>query len=163
MKVALAQSYAKNFGLYGQRIGCFSLFTDSKLEAEAVSSHLKFVARAQYSTPPKHGAHIVDIVLSDPELTKEWHRELKIMSGRISTIRRTLYDELIGLGSKQNWDHIINQIGMFAFTGMNLEQCKILKRDHHIFLTDDGRISIAGLNTKNVKQVANAFHTITKV
>ena len=38
---------------------------------------LKFVARAQYSNPPKHGAAIVDTVLSDPDLTKEWHRVYK--------------------------------------------------------------------------------------
>ena len=120
------------------------------------------MARAQYSSPPKYGAHIVDIILSDPELTKEWHRELKVMSGRISTIRRSLYDNLQTLGSKQNWDHIINQIGMFAFTGLNLEQVKSLKANQHIYLTDDGRISIAGLNTKNVAAVAKAFHTITK-
>jgi aspartate/tyrosine/aromatic aminotransferase len=161
VKVALAQSFAKNFGLYGQRIGCFSVMTDNKTESDAVSSQIKFIARAQYSNPPKHGAHIVDIVLSNPDLTQEWHRELKVMSGRISSIRRALYDNLQTLGSKQNWDHIINQIGMFAFTGLNLDQCKQLKSNYHVYLTDDGRISISGLNTKNVAHVAKAFHEVT--
>ena len=162
LKVALAQSCAKNFGLYGQRVGCFSVMTDNKNESAAVAGQIKFIARTQYSNPPKHGAHIVDIILSDPELTQEWHRELKVMSGRISSIRRSLYDNINGLGSKLNWDHIINQIGMFAFTGLNLEQCKTLKANHHVYLTDDGRISIAGLNTKNVALVAKAFHEVTK-
>jgi len=162
LKVALAQSFAKNFGLYGQRIGCFSVITDSKSETDAVTSQLKFVARAQYSNPPKHGAHIVDIVLSDPDLTKEWYRELGVMSGRISSIRRSLYDNLKKAGSKLNWDHIVSQIGMFAYTGLTAEQSTILRDKHKIYLYDDGRISISGLNTKNVEIVANAFHEVTK-
>lgn len=74
MNLALAQSYAKNFGLYGQRVGCFSLICNDTTEANNCLGQLKFVARAQYSNPPKHGAYIVDTVLSDPDLTKEWHR-----------------------------------------------------------------------------------------
>lgn len=94
--------------------------------------------------------------MKDPELTKEWHRELKVMSGRIGLMRQTLYD-LIKKDSKQNWDHIINQIGMFAYTGFTKEQVGVLKKEKHIFLTDDGRISVAGLNTKNVNYVAKCF------
>jgi len=51
---------------------------------------------------------------------------------------------------------------MFAFTGMNLDQCKNLTQKHHIYLTADGRISISGLNTKNVEYVAKAFHDVSK-
>ena len=162
VKLALAQSYAKNFGLYGQRIGCFSLVCDSKEEANIVEGHVKFYARAQYSNPPKYGAHLVDFVLSDSSLTSEWHRELKVMSDRISTMRHALYNGILAKGSKLNWDHIIKQIGMFAYTGLNLDQVKRLKSEFHIYLTDDGRISISGLNTKNVDYVANAFHEVSK-
>lgn len=163
IKLALAQSYAKNFGLYGERIGCFSVICDSKAEAEAVNSNVKFIARAQYSNPPKYGAHLVDIVLSNPDLTKEWHRELRVMSDRISTMRTQLHQGIIKNGSQLNWDHIIKQIGMFAYTGLNLDQVKKLKSDYHIYLTDDGRISISGLNTKNVDVVAKAFHEVSKI
>ncbi len=162
VKLALAQSYAKNFGLYGQRIGCFSLVCDSKQEANIVEGHVKFIARAQYSNPPKYGAHLVDIVLSDPTLTAEWHRELKIMSERISSMRQALYDGIKAKGSTSNWDHIIKQIGMFAYTGLTLDQVNRLKSEFHIYLTDDGRISISGLNTKNVDIVSSAFHEVSK-
>ena len=37
------------------------------------------------------------------------------MSGRIATMRQALYDNL-KKGSNDNWDHIIKQIGMFAYT-----------------------------------------------
>ena len=162
MSLCLAQSYAKNFGLYGQRIGCFSVICNNKEEAVATESNVKFIARAQYSNPPKYGAHLVDIVLSSPELTTEWHRELKVMADRISTMRQSLYDNLLKQGSKLNWDHIVKQIGMFAFTGVSKDQVKRLKSEFHVYLTDDGRISISGLNTNNVEYVAKAFHEVTR-
>jgi aspartate aminotransferase len=162
MNICLAQSYAKNFGLYGQRVGCFSLICDSKQEAVAAESNAKFIARAQYSNPPKHGAHLVDIVLSNPELTAEWHRELKVMADRITAMRHSLYNNIKAQGSTCNWEHIIKQIGMFAYTGANIDQVNRLKKEFHVYLTDDGRISISGLNTKNIEYVARAFHEVTK-
>ena len=149
MKMCLAQSYAKNFRLYGQRIWCFSLITDSKQEANAVESHIKFITRSQYSSPPKNGALIVSIVLYNPVLTAEWYRELKIMATRINDMRQSLYDN-IKKESTLNW-HIIKQIGMFAYSGLNLEQIMRLKNEFQIYMTVDGRISVAGLNTYNVE------------
>jgi aspartate/tyrosine/aromatic aminotransferase len=87
----------------------------SAVEAQNVMGQLKFCARAQYSNPPKHGAAIVETVLNDPELTQEWYRELNVMSGRIAAMRQALYDNLVK-DSTLNWDHIIKQIGMFAYT-----------------------------------------------
>ena len=36
-----SQSYAKNMGLYGQRIGCFSIVTEDPKEAVKVESQMK--------------------------------------------------------------------------------------------------------------------------
>ncbi len=162
VKLALAQSYAKNFGLYGQRVGCLSMICEDKAEADLVNSHVKFLARSQYSSPPKYGAHLVDIVLSDAELTKEWHADLVVMSDRINNMRQSLYDGIIKSGSPLNWDHITRQIGMFAYTGLSLEQVNKLASEYNIYMTKDGRISISGLNTKNVEYVADAFHQVSK-
>ena len=51
---------------------------------------------------------------------------------------------------------------MFAYTGMTKEQCEMLIGEHHIFLTKDGRISIAGITSKNVQRLAAAIHAVTK-
>jgi len=162
IRFCLAQSFAKNMGLYGHRVGAFSLVCENKIEAEICLSQLKFLARSQYSNPSKFGATVADIILSDKELTQEWLRELKLMANRISTIRRELYNNLIKAGSRLPWNHITDQIGMFAFTGLTYEQSKLLRGIHHIYLTDDGRISISGLNTTNVEYVAQAFHLVTQ-
>lgn len=79
----LFQSFAKNFGIYGERAGCVSLITNSPAEKEIAMSQIKTLARALYSNPPIHGARIVDIILGDKELTKMWHEDLKLMSGRM--------------------------------------------------------------------------------
>lgn len=86
----LSQSFAKNFGLYGERVGCLSVATESTKEQEIVMSRIKQLARPMYSNPPVHGARIVDIVLDDKKLTGMWHNDLKVMSGRIIDMRKSL-------------------------------------------------------------------------
>lgn len=160
--LALAQSFAKNFGLYGQRVGAAHFLCKDADEAERVLSQVKILIRPMYSNPPIHGAHIVDTILSSPELTKLWRGELKAMADRMNNIRGTLVQELASLGSTRNWSHITNQIGMMAFTGLSKAQVDRLKAEFHVYMTDDGRAAISGLNSGNVKYVAKAFHEVTK-
>ncbi|CAG9329081.1 unnamed protein product [Blepharisma stoltei] len=160
--VLLAQSFAKNFGLYGERIGLFTAVTDSSAETDRVVSQLKILGRAMYSNPPLYGARIVSTVLNTPELYRQWQQDLVTMSGRIKAMRSALVEKLKEKGSPHDWSHITNQIGMFAFTGLNAEQSQTLMTRNHVYLTLDGRISIAGLNTKNVEYVADAIETVTR-
>lgn len=51
---------------------------------------------------------------------------------------------------------------MFAFTGLTKDMVTTLRNEESIYMTMDGRISIAGLNTGNLDQVADAFHKVTK-
>ena len=44
------------------------------------------------------------------------------MANRIITMRDQLKELLIRAGSQRNWDHIVNQIGMFCYTGISPEQ-----------------------------------------
>ena len=73
LPMALSQSYAKNMGMYGQRIGAFSIVCADDKQAAAVESQVKAVARAMYSNPPCHGAYLVHTILSDPELKAQWY------------------------------------------------------------------------------------------
>ena len=99
----LFQSFAKNFGLYGERAGCVSVITSNQAEQEIAMTRIKSLARALYSNPPIHGARIVDIILGDKELTKMWHEDLKLMSGRIMEMRQGLVTKLKDLGSEHSW------------------------------------------------------------
>nr|MCH1922947.1 aminotransferase class I/II-fold pyridoxal phosphate-dependent enzyme [Shewanella ferrihydritica] len=66
------------------------------------------------------------------------------------------------LGSKKNWNHITDQIGMFCFTGLTPEQVDRLAKEFHVYLTRDGRISMAGVSSTNYQYLASAMHSVTK-
>lgn len=159
--VLLAQSYAKNCGLYGERIGCLSVVCESTEEKDRVLSQLKILARPMYSNPPIYGARVVGMVLNTPELRTQWQQDIKTMADRIISMRHELVSKLKDSGSTKDWSHIVKQIGMFAFTGLNTQQCERLMHEFHVYLTKDGRISIAGLNSKNVGYVAEGIHKVT--
>jgi aspartate aminotransferase, cytoplasmic len=121
------------------------------------------------SNPPAFGARIVDTILNTPELNQLWfacrfHKlifrvdNLKTMSGRIIEMRKRLYEALVKKGTPGTWNHIVDQIGMFSYTGLSQAQCKCLIDKFHIYLVSNGRISMAGINSKNVDYVADAIH-----
>lgn len=158
----LAQSYAKNMGLYGERVGAFSVICDSAEIKNAVESQVKILIRPMYSNPPIHGARLASEVLNSEDLYSEWLVEVKEMADRVIDMRQALRDNLTKEGSTRDWAHITNQIGMFCYTGMNEEQVQTLTKNHSVYLTKDGRISVVGITTKNVEYLAHAMHQITK-
>jgi aspartate aminotransferase len=114
-----------------------------------------------HSSPPRHGSSIVKTVLNDEALTKQYRQECAHMAARIRDMRSKLVETLKEVGSQHDWSHIEQQIGMFAFTGMSMEQCEQLTSEYSIYLTMNGRISIAGLNDSNSEYVAKAIHAVT--
>lgn len=161
LPVLLAQSFAKNFGLYGERCGTLSVVCDDAGQREILMSQLRCIIRPMYSSPPKHGSSIVRTVLSDDQLTDQYYQECANMADRIQLMRTRLVETLQKVGSKHDWSHVTQQIGMFAFTGMSAEMCDELTNEYAIYLTRDGRISIAGLNDNNLEYVAKAIHSVT--
>ncbi|OAD53768.1 Aspartate aminotransferase, mitochondrial [Eufriesea mexicana] len=162
IKFALAQSYAKNMGLYGERAGAFTLITSDKDEAERVLSQLKILIRPMYSNPPIHGARIVNEILGNSQLKQEWLGDIQTMANRIISARQQLRDNLKKFGSSHDWSHITDQIGMFCYTGLKLPEVEKLTKNYSIYLTKDGRISMAGVTSKNVEYLAQAMHEVTK-
>jgi len=160
--VGVCQSFAKNFGLYGERIGAFSLMADNVNEAQAIESQLKILIRPMYSNPPIYGARIVSTILADSELTTLWKKEVKLMADRIISMRTKLVQGLAENGSKRQWTHITDQIGMFCYTGITPEQVDRLAEEHHIYMTRNGRISMAGVSSKNVTYLAKAMAAVTE-
>ncbi|KAJ4153337.1 hypothetical protein LMH87_009827 [Akanthomyces muscarius] len=138
--IALCQSFAKNMGLYGER--------------------LKIIIRPIYSNPPIHGARIASTILADPKLREQWLAELKSMADRIITMRALLKENLEKLGSKHDWSHITSQIGMFAYTGLTADEMTKLATEFSVYATKDGRISVAGITSENVGRLAEAIFKV---
>lgn len=150
-KMFVAVSLSKNFGLYGERVGLLAAVTD---DTEKMKSHLKQIARSDFSNPPVHGSRIVETILSSPELTLEWKKELEQMRQRIEKMRQKLVSGLTQI------DYIQDQLGMFSYTGLNLQQVEKLRTQFGVYLADDGRANIAGLNEKNCDYVIQAIRTV---
>lgn len=166
-ELCVAQSFAKNFGLYGERAGAFHFVTapdsDATETITRISSQLTVLQRSEISNPPAYGARIASAVLNDEELFAEWEANLRTMSGRIKDMRAVLRAKLEALNGREgSWRHITDQIGMFSFTGLSEPQVLRLRSEAHIYMTKNGRISMAGLNTGNVDYVAQAVHKVVQ-
>ena len=110
----ICQSFAKNAGLYGERVGALHIVVSSPEIAEKVRSQLSVLTRSEISNPPAYGARLVARILNDPELFEEWKRDIKTMAGRIIKMRDELYRLLTEeFKTPGTWNHILDQIGMF--------------------------------------------------
>lgn len=186
VEMLVAQSYAKTMGLYGERVGTLSVVCADAARAETVRSQLKQLARLLYSNPPRHGAEVAVLVLSQPALRAAWEvcwmyytymctslqvlvprlninsttstqEELASMCARLQGVRAALLRELQALGTPGDWSHITAQRGMFSYTGLTAQQVALLRSKWHVYMTEDGRISIAALQVGQCAYLARAI------
>lgn len=156
-EVILATSFSKNFGLYRERAGSLAIVCRSSQEADATFSQMLSVARSIYSMPPAHGAYLVDVILHDEALTHAWETELTEMRERIASLRVGLVEALNKLQEKRDFSFIAQEKGMFSFLGLTKEQVTRLKSEYSIYMTDNSRISVAGLSQEKLDYVAQAI------
>jgi aromatic-amino-acid transaminase len=156
----VSTSFSKSFSLYGERVGALSVLCSDKEEAARVLSQLKIMIRTNYSNPPTHGAQVVATVLGTPALRAQWEEELAGMRTRIKQMRHALVDKLKAAGAKQDFGFIVDQVGMFSYSGLNKQQMERLRSDFGVYGVDSGRICVAALNGKNIDYVAKAIASV---
>jgi aromatic-amino-acid transaminase len=152
-----AHSFSKNFSLYGERCGALSVVCPDATQAKLVLGQLKAAVRQNYSSPPAHGARIVTHVLQTPALREQWCHELQVMRERIAHMRTQLHQALVQLCPSHNFNYLLEQCGMFSYTGLLPEQVERLRTEHAIYLLRSGRLCLAGLNHSNFQAVALAM------
>ncbi|MDB5772187.1 MAG: aromatic-amino-acid transaminase [Burkholderiales bacterium] len=153
----VSNSFSKSFSLYGERVGALSIVAVSAEEAARVLSQLKRVVRTNYSNPPIHGGQVVATALSAPELRKMWEDELAGMRVRIRETRQELVKKLKERAPNHNFDFVIQQRGMFSYSGLTKEQVGRLRDEFSIYAIDTGRICVAALNSRNIDTVVAAI------
>ncbi|KAF2489439.1 aspartate aminotransferase [Lophium mytilinum] len=165
-ELCIAQSYSKNLGLYGERAGCFHFVTGASSDAEStisrIASQLAILQRSEISNPPAYGARVASAVLNDEALFAQWEEDLRTMSGRIIEMRDVLRSKLDEMGTPGTWNHITDQIGMFSYTGLTEKQVLKIREAAHVYMTKNGRISMAGLNTNNIDYFAKAVDKVVR-
>jgi aromatic-amino-acid transaminase len=158
----VANSFSKNFSLYGERCGGLSIACRSRDEADRVLGQLTCTIRANYSNPPTHGASVISHILQSDELRSEWEAELSVMRERIRAMRHALYDGLEGHVDEAARKRYVEQCGMFTYTGLTAAQVDVLREKHGVYLLRSGRMCIAGLNERNVANVASAIAAVAR-
>jgi aspartate aminotransferase len=162
-EVAVAMSCSKNFGLYRERTGCLHIISESPTAGDAILSHLVRIARSIYSMPPDHGAAIVNEILTDATLREEWSEELGAMRKRIAGLRREVVEQLARAAPDRDFSFIARQQGMFSFLGVTTPQVQSLREKHHVYMTDDSRMNVAGLRADNIEYFAKAVAQVLRV
>ncbi|XP_074641069.1 aspartate aminotransferase, cytoplasmic-like isoform X2 [Tubulanus polymorphus] len=156
----IAQTFSKNLGLYGERVGNLCYVVNDASVLSRMESQIKLIVRQTYSNPPSHGARIVATVLNNPALLTQWKQHVETMCDRIKSMRVGLFNKLKELGTPGTWTHITAQNGMFSFTGLNPSQVEELEKKYHIYMLKSGRMNMSGLNTKNLDYVAKSIHEV---
>ena len=153
----VASSFSKNFALYNERTGALTIISPNAEESSIAMSHVKKIIRVNYSNPPAHGGLAARTVLTDNDLYKEWINEVAVMRNRIKDMRVAFVEGLKKRGVTQDFSYIVDQRGMFSFSGLNDNIVNWLQKDKSIYIVKGGRINVAGLTTNNIDYVCDAI------
>jgi aspartate aminotransferase len=156
-EVVIAASCSKNFALYKERVGLIAIVCKDDAAAEIARSQLGATQRKIISMPPDHGAKLVADILGDTELRAMWVDELTEMRERMRDLRRQLSDALNVQGGEVIAAAVKDQNGMFSTLPLSVDQARKLRSDYSIYMTDSGRINIAGTNDQNIPRLAEAI------
>jgi aromatic-amino-acid transaminase len=156
----VANSFSKNFSLYGERVGALSVVCKSADEAARVAGQLMSAVRANYSNPPTHGARLVANVLADPTLRASWEAELGAMRERILAMRNVIHAGLDGRVDEVMRARYVAQRGMFTYTGLSESQVERLRNEYAVYVLRSGRMCVAGLNARNADYVASSIAAV---
>jgi aspartate aminotransferase len=156
-EVIIAASCSKNFGLYRERVGLAALITQNSTVRQSIQSQIQFVARGIYSMPPSYGGALVDIILRDDALRKEWMNEVEEMRVRMQSLRHLLVDKLAEKGASRDFSFITQQKGMFSYLCISPEQVRLVRDKHSVYFVDSSRVNVAGISVSNVDALATAL------
>nr|WP_274613050.1 amino acid aminotransferase [Vibrio fluvialis] len=159
-EILVASSFSKNFGLYNERVGAFTIVAASEEVATTAFSQVKAIIRSIYSNPPAHGAAVVTYILNDEALRAEWEAEVAEMRERIQEMRELFVATLKEIGVTADFSFIERQNGMFSFSGLRKEQVARLKDELAIYIVGSGRISVAGMTKSNMSPLCEGIKAV---
>ncbi|WP_274850582.1 amino acid aminotransferase [Serratia marcescens] len=156
-ELIVASSYSKNFGLYNERVGACTIVAADAETADRAFSQVKAAIRANYSNPPSHGAAVVATILGNDALRAMWEQELTDMRQRIHRMRQLFVNTLQEKGAQQDFSFIIQQNGMFSFSGLTKEQVLRLREEFGVYAVNSGRVNVAGMTSDNMAPLCEAI------
>ncbi|MCM2678334.1 amino acid aminotransferase [Echinimonas agarilytica] len=161
-ELLIASSFSKNFGLYNERTGAFTLVAKSSDVADSAFSQVKVGIRSMYSNPPAHGAKVVSTILGNDDLYTQWVAEVAEMRVRIHKMRGLFVATLADKGVEGDFSFIERQNGMFSFSGLTPDQVTKLREDYAVYIVGSGRISVAGMTLANMDALCTGIAGVLK-
>ncbi len=159
-EVIVASSCSKNFAMYRDRVGAISIVAETADKAAAIESVIHNITRPNYSMPPAHGPHVIDIILHSEELTAQWVSEVSGMRNRINGLRKTLSEKLAASGIERDFSFLARQTGMFSFLGISVEQVQRLRDEFSIYIVNSSRVNVASFNQDNMGYFIDSLATV---
>ena len=156
-EMLISASCSKNFGIYRERCGLVITLSKDVENTALAQGMLSSLNRLNFSFPPDHGARLVTMVLSDSELRADWEAELEEVRIGMLNLRKLLADALRTTTGSDRYDFIAEHRGMFSRLGLSKEQVVRLREEYAIYMIDDSRFNVAGLNEKVVPILAKAI------
>ncbi|WP_069301205.1 aromatic amino acid transaminase [Neptunicoccus sediminis] len=155
-EVLISASCSKNFGIYRERCGLVIAISRDSENAGLTQGMLSSLNRLNFSFPPDHGARLVTMVLSDPELRADWESELEEVRTSMLGLRKKLADALRAETGSDRYGFVAEHRGMFSRLGLTEEQVVKLREDHGIYMIGDSRFNVAGLSEASIPKIAKA-------
>ena len=158
-QLVLCYTCSKNFGLYRDRVGMLLVLAQDTHQQAIAEKQLMQLATRHYFTPPAHGASLVRKILQDKSLKARWLAELEQMRLRLITVRQAMVN---GLASSEgaalrDWRFLTDGDGIFALFPLTAEEIETLKQEEGIYIVDNGRVNLSGLNPSNIPSALAAI------
>ena len=153
----IAASCSKNFGIYRERTGLLMAVSQDASKHLVTQGTLAYLNRQNFSFPPDHGARLVTMVLTDPDLCEDWKVELEQVRLGMLDLRQQLERELQARAGSDRFSFLAQHRGMFSRLGTTPEMVERLREEHAIYMVGDSRMNIAGLNAQTVPILAQAI------
>lgn len=155
----IAYSCDKNFALYRERTGALYVLAADERSAGVVRSNLQGLVRGNWSMPPDHDAAIVAEILGSTSLSALWRAELDAMRDRLRDMRARVGAH--GRIGAIDCAAVARQQGLFSLLAITVDQVRELREKHAIYMTDGGRINVAGLSAGTVEPFVAALRAVT--
>ena len=153
----IAASCSKNFGIYRERCGLILAISETAEASIITQGNLSYVNRQNFSFPPDHGARLVTMVLTDPELRADWIAELEAIRLGMLKARQGLADALRAECGSDRFGFLADHRGMFSRIGATEAQVDQLRDEHGIYMVFDSRLNIAGVTEDKIETIAKAI------
>lgn len=139
-------SASKNHSLYSERAGLAAAVCDDEAMQKEIESHYMILTRGLHSAGATVGQSIVARV--QEYYRKPWQEDVSELRQSLAHKRQMLQKLL-----PEDLRLSVNGHGMFALLPLSTDEIRRLREEQNVFLTDDGRLNIAGIPNKRIGEL----------